>query len=308
MRPSFALSTLCGVLGALLIAPYAAAQKAAAEPELPKPFVVRYQGSQMGSYFGKPAMIITGVHAIEGKAMQLPIPPSDWNATKYVANEDMAAAVKNLKPGDYIKVETEVRNYKPWLKNLDPYEVVAGEEVPGNFVFFEGYSRNEGGQDVYFVTLTKYGQFIDAVLPNVRNEQKQMAPDAALMARASEMKKGDVVEASLAAGPGKYALIKEIEPYSQPQEGTMGKVVTTEENGQKKQVVEIEAGGSTLSLPVAGKTVRDRFTPDARVLASAQRIKAGTAVLYRTRTEGGQQYLKAIEPAPKKKEEPPAKK
>jgi hypothetical protein len=272
------------------------------EPELPKPFVVKVTGTQMGKYYGKSAILISGVHAVEGKQVQLAVPPQEWNAAKYVPNENMAATVKALKPGEYIKVETEVREYHPWLRRLDTYSPVAGEELPGNYVFDNSYTQSEGGQEYHFVVLTKMAMYIDGVLPNVKDASRKMAPDPALVERLGKLKKGDVVEATLAPA-GKYALVKELDVYTPPVEGTMGKVATAEEDGKKVQVVEIDSK----QYPVAGKTVGDKFTPDARILAAAQRIRPGTAVLFRTREENGKTYLKSIEPAPKKKEEPAKK-
>ena len=173
----------------------------------------------------------------------------------------------------------------------------AGEELPGNFIFYESYSKNETTPPVQWVVLQKFGQTVDAVVPMKPNDKKQMEADPAVLAAVNGYKKGDVV--SVEVGPGNPPVIRSIDLYKAPQEAKLGKVVEAEvAGGQKGPAVELDQNGATLTLPIRGKVVNKKWAPDAQLLSRAKSLKAGTAVVFNTHDEEGKTYLKDLKSAP----------
>ena len=262
------------------------------------PMVIRFAEGKRARYFGHDVLVVSGVGAMDGNPVQIAVPNVDARSGKFEPQPRVMDEIKALKPGDYVRVETTVKDKQVWMRKVEPYKVTPGEEQPGTFVFNESYTQAVGGQDHLYVRLTKFANIVDCVIPMKRNESKQSVPDPAVSEQLGKFKKGDVVEAEVQPGRP-FATLRGIEAYAAPVPAKMGKVVETEIDGQKYPAVELDEGGKSLSLPVNGRLSGKKRVPDARLLSSAKALKPGAEVLIRTREDGGKTWLKEIRPAPR---------
>jgi len=283
------------------------------KPEGPPPVVVmRFTGADRGRYYGHDVLIVNGRDALDGSAVQVAIHNTDDKSPKFEPRQDQADVVKGLKPGDYAKVEMDVKDNQVWARRIQRYEAQPGEELPNVFVVYEGtFTKKEGEQDLTLLTLTKFGHVIDAMIPMKKAEGgKTLAPDPVLAQRAGAFKKGDVVEAELRPGPGgsEYMTLANIDAYKAPEQAKLEKIGETEIDGQKYPTAELNQDGKSLSLPVTGKMQGKKLIPDPKVLGAVKSLRPGTEVTFRTRDEDGKTWLRDIQRAPAKPAEKPAAK
>jgi hypothetical protein len=288
--------------------------KANEPPPKPEPVVIKLQKADRGRMGGQEVMVITGTDMLTGKPRQFGVenerPQNPNDKPKYEPRARVADAVKPLKEGDLLKIEPKAAsmNYNSpagdWVDRAEAYKLTPNEDQPGAFVLFDSYSKQEGGVDVYVITLVKYGRYFDCYAPMVPDETgKKMVPDPAITKIADGVKKREVVEATVAPkGPALF--VTSIDPYQDPKAAKFGKLVDADVNGQKGHAVELEQDGQTVTLLLPGKLVGKRYSTDLSLLNEAKRTKPGTAVMVRTRDIDGKQYLRQMLLAPK---EPKAK-
>jgi hypothetical protein len=289
------------LLGALAAfpAPAAGAKKKEKEVAPPAPpVVIKYLGSQKTRHQGKEVLMVSGVTAIGGKQVTLPIPNSDKD--KYSPNERMDETVKQIKPGDYVLTETKTEDYnKVWLTKFEAYKVKEGEEQPNNFIFQDSYPQKQGDKEVQVVALYKFGIYIDTVLPARRDDSsKQMVTDPNMLATVGKFKKGDIVEAEIRTG--NPPVVQSIDPYKPAQEAKMVKMTEADvTEGVKGPAVEVDQGGKMMTLLIPGKMAGQKWMPDTKVAGTAKGFKPGAAVMVKTREADGKTFLKEIKAAPK---------
>jgi hypothetical protein len=309
-----AIVALLGVLAAFP-APAAAAKKNDKDKEVdlaPPPVVIKFLGSQKVRVQGKEVLVVSGVTAMGGKQVTLPIPNKEKD--KYTPNERMEEVAKQLKPGDYAVTETKTEEYnKVWLSKFEPYKATAGEEQQNNFIFQDTYPQKDGDKEVQVVALYKFGNYVDTVLPTRKDESsKQMVTDPDMLATVGKFKKGDIVEAEIR--PGKPPVVQSIDPYKPAEEAKMGKMTEADvAEGVKGPAVELDQGGKPVTLLIPGKMAGQKWVPDLKLAGLAKGFKPGAAILVKSREAGGKMYLKEIKAAPKapvaaKEKEPVASK
>jgi hypothetical protein len=311
-RPALAAAgvTLLALLATTFLAPPASAapnygkSNNGKKPEGPPPVVVmRFTGAERGRYYGHDVLIVNGRDALDGSAVQVAIHNADDKSNKFDPRQDQMDVIKGLQPGDYAKVEAEIKDTNQvWARKIQRYDAKPGEEQPNVFVVYEGtFTKREGEQDLTLITLTKFGQVVDAMIPMKKADGgKALAPDPVLAQRAGAFKKGDVVEAELKPGPvgSEYATLANIEAFKTPEQAKFEKVGETEIDGQKYPTVELNQDGKTLSLPVVGHQQGKKLVPDFKVVNAAKSLRAGTEVSFRTRDEEGKTWLREIQRAP----------
>jgi hypothetical protein len=229
--------------------------------------------------------------------MQMAVPNTDSQSNKYEPRNEIATVINAAKPGDYVKLELERKDQQVWIKRATDFKVTAGEEQPGTFVFDESYTKGDKGQEQLAVRMSKFGKFVEVVVAQKRNDAKQMVTDEALAAKVNAYKKGDVIEAEVQGGS--TPTLTAVDKYKAPEEAKFQKLVDIEVDGQKYPAVELDQDGKPVSLPLVGKTVNKKLTPDPRLASAARGLRAGTAVLFKTTEDGGKTYLKDIHPAPR---------
>ena len=129
----------------LLVTPAGAAQgynksNNGKKPEGPPPVVVmRFTGADRGRYYGHDVLIVNGRNALDGSPVQVAIHNADDKSPKFDPRQDQADVVKALKPGDYAKIEAEIKDTNQvWARRIRALRRQAREGQPNVFVVYEG--------------------------------------------------------------------------------------------------------------------------------------------------------------------------
>jgi hypothetical protein len=261
------------------------------------PTVIKYEGNQRQKYSGKEAVVVYGINLLTGKEMQLTVPASDAKAKTYTPDPKIMDTVDQLKPGGYVKIEYHTDYNTNWLNRVEFYKMADGEELPGNFVFYESYENKDKEPHTQVVTLQKYGQAVDVVLP-MKSEKGQSVIDADMLTAVNNMKKGEVV--SVEVINGNPPVIKSIDPYKAPVQAKMGKVVESDvAEGMKGPAVELDEDGKSVTLPLKGEVSGKKWVVADQVLLNrVKKMKLGTAVLVTTHDQDGKTFVRDITVAP----------
>jgi hypothetical protein len=204
--------------------------------------------------------------------------------------------VTTYKPGDVLRAELDKMNTTFVIKQLKLLDVAEGEDTPHGYVFKETYS--EQGTSLPLVSLSKYGQILEAGLPRVKDAKGQMVTDPQMEDSISKFKAGQVVYVQLAPG-GTHPILTGIYPYKTPDEGKVTKVSEQMIDNQKAPDVELTSSdGKAITALVPGKTVNKKWVPDVIVLREVRALRPGTAVLYMTYADNDKTYLIDISKAP----------
>ena len=301
------LRALCGALTATLVAAFFVASAAMAQEKEKKitRMVVKYLGHQDDGkhrYQGKPVMLL-GVEPLEGgRPVELVVPNRDMKGDKFDPIPQVAETVRDLKRGDVIKIELDDTKPRPFVREAKRYKLKPGETEPNTYVFENTFRKEDGRSTYTAVVLSRYDEQITVAVPQKRDKDGDMASDTAMLALLQQLKTKEVVEAEVREG-GRMPTLARLERYSPPQNGKFVKLSEEEVEGAKAAAVEIQgADGKPVKAIVDGKVIGKRWTTDNRVLGAAKKLKPETEVVFRLRDEGGKQYLKSIEPAPKAEE------
>jgi hypothetical protein len=297
----------------------AAAAKPAGPPPKPEPVVIRFQAAQRQRLSGNDVMVITGTEVLTGQPRQFGVEneaPQDKNKpATFKPKEYVAAAVKDMKPGDYLRVEPKtVNNYNNvlWADKAEAYVPAEHEEEPNVYVWDSSFKAVVNKQDVYQIDLTKFGKRFECYAQMVPAEKgKDMVADPAIVDAAdaiekayrefqgkSRDKKKFPVEVTI-TGQAPALFVTSLNFYQAPIRGTFTKLSEADVNGQKGQAVEVDQDGKAVTLLVPGKMVGKKWVTDPQLLAEAKRLKAGVAIVYRTREAEGKSYLRQLALAPK---------
>jgi hypothetical protein len=269
-------------------------KKTMAPPE--PPMVVRYLGNQQEKYAGKLAVAIYGIDLMSGKQMKWWVPPADAKAKTYAPKPEIMDIVDTLKEGSYVKMEMHSQYNENWVNNIAFYKMVDGEEIPGNFVFYETYEKKDDGPHVQIVTLQKFGQAVDVILP-MKADKSGPVVDPDMLATVNAIKKGDVVSADVING--NPPVLKFIDPYKPPVQAKIGKVVEAEvADNMKGPAIQLDEDGTAVTLPILGHVAGKKWMVDQMLLSRVKSIRAGTLVLVTTHGQEGKTFLREITLAP----------
>jgi len=287
-------------------------------PPKPEPVVIRFQAAQRQRLGGNDCMVITGTEVLTGQPRQFGVEneaPQDKNKPmKYAPKEYVASAVKDMKPGDYLRVEPKAANYSNvlWADKAEPYVPAEHEEEPNVYVWDSSYKETIEKQDVYTIEMTKFGKRFKCyaqMVPDEKGKDKIADPVVVDSADAIEKayrefqgksrdKKKFPVEATI-TGQGPALFVTSLNFYQAPLPGTFTKLSEADVNGQKGQAIEVDHDGKAVTLLVPGKMMGKKWVTDPQLLADAKRLKPGVAIVYRTREAEGKSYLRQLALAPK---------
>ena len=257
-------------------------------------------------YQGKLVMVLRVEPVAGGRPIELVVKNHDMNKKEYnpVVNTDNVNA---LQPGEAIKIELDETKPKPFVTYVREYKMKAGEERPGVYVFESSYEKADVRPAYTAVVLSKFDSMTTLAIPQKKNKEGKLEPDADIAAMVGALKTGELVEAEVRESRP-VAVLTHIDRYSAPQTGKFLKATEQDvAEGQKGSAVEIEQGGKTVTALVPGKVQNQKWVPDGKLAAAVRKLKADAEVVYRTRQDGDKVWLKEIEPAPKqaeKKEKP----
>lgn len=263
------------------------------EKDEPKVELVKFVDFKDGK---KPVLKFTKIGST--KTSDLPLEPD--------AKEDLVDTLKELKGGEYVKIEITLKETRQFVTAAEVYEAAPGEEEENVYVYVETEAPDyEKGKPIKPVLLkvTKLGKEFSFALPSVNRDGRIIAKDEyrALLVDLSE---GDPIEV-LTSGAGKNPTVKTLRRYEAPKIGTFVKVTETGDDPKTKTSAVIlkdeDEKEQTVSLPAAKK---------AALLTRIQslKLKEGDLIQYRTTTDDKGAWLLEIKNAPKdattKKSEP----
>ena len=304
------LRALCGALTATLVAaglvaaPFFVPSPAFAQEKEKKVtrMVVKYLGHQDDGkhrYQGKPVMLL-GVEPLEGgRPVELVVPNRDMNGDKFDPIPQVAETVRDLKRGEVIKIELDDTRPRPFVREAKRYKLKPGESEPNTYVFENTFRKEDGRSTYTAVVLSRYDEQITVAVPQKRDKDGDMVSDTSMLGLLQQLKTKEVVEAEIREG-GRTPTLTRLERYSPPRDGKFVKMSEEEIEGQRVPAVELTgADGKPVKAIVDGRLIGKRWTADNRIVGAAKKLKPETDVVFRLRDEGGRQYLKSIEPAPK---------
>lgn len=290
------------VLGGLL-RPAAAQEK---EKKITR-MVVRYLAHQDDGkprYLGKPVMLLAVEPIDGGRPVELVVPNRGWDDPKngkYDPIPQVAENVRTLKRGDVIKIEVEQptqQQGRPLVREAKRYAVKPGEGEPNTYVFKSNFRNKEGRSNFMAVVLSRFDEQTTVAVQQHRDKEGDLVSDPAIMDVLGKLKKDELVEAEISDG-GRTPVLTSLERYAPRQSGKFLKMTDADVDGKKAPAVELERAGKPITATIVGKMHGKRWTPDAKVLAAAKKLKPDAAVTFRARDDGGRLVLKEIEPAPK---------
>lgn len=293
----------CAVLAMCVVGPGAGTARAANYGTTPKaetlpPLVLKFENAARQRYLGHDVLLVSGFSLNDGRPLQVAVPNEDEKSGKFAPRDTLNSTIKSLKPGDLALIEIEKKDRELWLKKIDQYKAVPGEEQPNVYKFYESYTKKEGDVDVAYVTLIRLGTHFDAII-NMKRDGKTFTPDPDLKEKADKFKKDDLVEVELQPAQP-MPIVLAIDAYKPPEEAKVTKLGESEVEGNPKYpTLELEQDGKAVSLPLLGKLMGKKFVADPRLVQQVHALKPGTNVLFRTREVGGKTYLRDIALAPK---------
>ena len=294
MTPALALCGIVTVSAAISLSAVVKPKPKPATPPVP-PMVIRYEGKQEEKYSGKKVLMVYGVDLSAGKEMKWIVPPADMKAKTYTPDPKIMDYLDQLKEGDYAKIKMHSKYNDNWLEGIDFYKMTPGEELPGNFVFYETYEKKESDPHVQIVTLQKFGQAYDLVLP-MKTDGKESVIDPGMLATVNAIKKGDVVSADAVGGD--LPVLKYIDPYVPPAHAKISKVVESDVTDTLKgPAVEVDEDGKSVTLLIMGQVSGKKWVADQMLLSRVKSFKPGTLVLVTTHSDSGKTFLRDIQMA-----------
>ena len=260
--------------------------------------VVKYAGYKQGAAWGRPCMILLVAPPAGGGQSELIVPNQNPMAMKYDPSPIVLDVVKNLKPGDLIKIRSSTGQGHTILNAISAYTLKPGEDEPNVYTFMEVKDSQPVGQVTYTgVTLGKLGASQLALVPNTKDKDGKLAPDEAILAAVKDLKKDSQVEVQLEK-QGNLFVIKSIRAYAPPAQGEFVKTSQQKTEQGDVTVVEIKEAQKNVLAWVPNVSVGGKSAPDAALMSAAKTLKPGQAVMYKCHTDDKGTWLDQIKPAP----------
>jgi hypothetical protein len=221
------------------------------------------------------------------------VPNTDPN--KYSPAQEAADAVKGFQPGQLIQAQTKTDKNIIAIESISSWSPRPGEDQPHGYVLIQSGATDKPGD--LQITLSKFGEPLQVIVPAENDSQGSPAPNPAIEAELKQVHEGDVVWADLTAGP--TPTIAAIVPWSEPLQGKLLRVGPADVDGQKGFAVEITTDQKPITALIPMKLQNGKWLSDPRLLAAAHKPSRGADILFRVREEGAKTWLLDIEPPPK---------
>lgn len=252
------------------------------------PTVFRYAGAAKL----KNNLVLNLAPAIGGRNIEA-IVPNNEDKREYDPNSEVVRVMEKVKLGDYLEVELHRGDGpRPRVGYVRTYDKKPGEELPNIYAYQNNYTQR-GGREDEIVIFTKFQKETIAVVPFVRTESGKTEPDPQMISLLADLKAGEMVEVKLVGG--NPLTIRSIERYVEPKTATFQKLTEEEEDGQSRTVMELQIDGEPAKAYLQGKTQRNKWVTDRRLLSAARRLKPGTDVRVTTREQDGKLWVRAFE-------------
>lgn len=194
------------------------------------------------------------------------------------------SAVKDLKKGDYVTIDTEKKFNNTYVLAIGKYDLKPGEDQPNIFIVS---GIDLGDKDTRIIHLLKFEQQGIATVPASRKD---------LIAIADRLKQGDSVEIS-GHPAGKGLELSQLSVYCPPAVVTVAEITDQDVDGGQSTALKATMDDSTEQvLLVPGKlNGKGVFVPDPSLLAKIKHLKTGTTLRVKFYSDGDKFWLKSAE-------------
>ncbi len=294
LRRTVTLVWVVGVLAAACQAGDAGTRGRSAERDKSVTQAVRYLGWKKGQFHGRRCMVLLVAPAKGRKTLAIAVPNKNPRSPMMDPPPHVVEFVKKLRRGDIIEVTTAETMGKPFLKSFRGIRVAA--DLPEYFTVAKIGQKKVGLQRYLCVTVKKGDETADLLVPNKKGPEGKWVSDEKIAAQVKEFREGSRVDVEVRKA-GRNIFLKAIYPHAEAQTARFVKRDVKEIDGQRHvcAVVKTDAGERALAVPNSGKDRKGNPAPDVKLAAAVNKLRPGQTVRFKTRTDGGQEYLREIE-------------
>jgi len=261
--------------------------------------VFRFVGQRRGSAWSRPVMQVALRPPAGGAQIVAVVPNRDNKGKKYDPVPAIADVVKQLKGGDLVEARTDKFMGKILLRSLRAYEAEEGENEPGTFILGKLEEVVVKGQPYTILWLSKWKITQKVLLPNVRNDEGKLVPDAAMAEKIRSLGEGAVAEVKVVKAGGRLT-VREIYGYVPAAEGEFVRFVAESGDDGVQAGVVVKIDGEEKTLPVVRVKRSGKMVPAPKVVAAARRLKPGRTVTCKMRKDGEATFVTMIKAVRKK--------
>ena len=214
--------------------------------------VVKYVGSKTAKIGGKEVMVVVVGPKQGAGAKEITVPNRDKDSKKLDPPSRIVDTVKELKPGDLIRVVTFVSDGRIMLEDIEKYQPQPGEDDPYAFTFVEFVEDKAAGGNRLGVKLKKDEKTVTVWLPKVKNAEGQMVPDEELAQAAGKFHEGDIVEVRV-QGSGQTMTLKSIWEYKAPETAEFVKTSEQQVGEVNYLAVELKKDEQTTTVRISSR-------------------------------------------------------
>ncbi|MCC5828594.1 MAG: hypothetical protein JJU36_04025 [Phycisphaeraceae bacterium] len=212
-----------------------------------------------------------------------------------------ANLLRELRPNDFVEIRTGNRGHRQQLRDIRRYNLQPGEELPGHFVYVSHRNADINYQTGTIerpatVQVRKLGENLTLTVPNVRRDG-DLLPDPDLMAMLMTLRRDDVVMVRVRRA-GEANVINHLQRYHPTRHGEFVESFTVGFNPAKPAVRISADDGTSFSLVLPGRMVRDEWVADPRLMNQIERLERGDRVTFDVHEVGNEMVLRAIRPGP----------
>jgi hypothetical protein len=187
-------------------------------------------------------MILSVASRFADNRLDLAIANNDPAATKADPKTALAAVLKTVKPGDFLKVTYTAQEGSLVLSQVEKHTPLPGETDPEAYEFVKQTTAKVGDQDGPAVIFSQADKELTLVVGGKKDSKGLLVPDAALLVQVKKLRPGDLLNVETTDANGvKY--LKTLRPYQPP--AAAGAVVTLTGTfvwtGKPKQVTSLKA-------------------------------------------------------------------
>ncbi|HSU66435.1 MAG TPA: hypothetical protein VLJ39_06170, partial [Tepidisphaeraceae bacterium] len=239
--------------------------------------VYKFTSGRRLNVAGRDHLVVIAEPPSGGHSLRLVVANTDEN--KYSPPPEIADAIKGFRQGNLVQVQTTAEKDLIHLESVSGWSPRPGEETPHGYVYIQSGGTDKPGE--LHVTLSKYMEMVEFIVPPDKDAQGNPAPNPAIDSELKQVHEGDVVWADVL--PGKPPALAAILPWADPQQGKLVRVGPADVDGQKGFAAEISTDSKPITALIPMKQQNGRWIPDPRIMTEAQKPTRGTDVLFRTR-------------------------
>lgn len=261
--------------------------------------VFKYAGTKEASSGGKSMMMLCvaskfgkDVPAVSGAPAEIAIPNNDPNGAKMDPASAVMDVIKDVKAGGFIRAQYKKVQERYVLERVEKCTPKSVEIDPEAYEFVKVTSVKASGGDAPAILVKRADKEQTLLIQSKKNDQGAMVPDEEILTQTGKFKAGDYADIDLTQAGG-AAQVKGIRAYEPPAAAVFVKMGSEKgEGGATLMTIELKKDDQSVVLYI--RPAREAGPADAAMIAKAKTLKAKQAVLYKSVTAGGKQWLKDI--------------